>query len=348
MSFRFVRLAIAVLLGVAGVVVALRGWPAAGAAGVLRILEGVALVAGAGLTLRAGRPFAVFRWLALGVLGAVTISLVGGGLAGALAAAAAGRSAASYVSPALQVLGGLLVIGVYYYALWAASRIHRILENIFAIPELLGKIAFTLALLCIYRIGFYVPLPGLDSDKVAQMLGKAGGAWGEALQYITMFTGGNLRQSTLFGLGIMPYISASIIFQLLITVVPALERLQKEGPVGQRKIREYTRYATVLLCVIQAVFWMNFMRSRGLLYAEYQSSILVYLIGVLGLTGGTVFLMWLGEQIDEYGIGNGISLLIMAGIVARLPGAINQLRGMVNLRFGDPGGAESIWWPGPS
>ena len=147
-----------------------------------------------------------------------------------------------------------------------------------------------------------------------------------------MFTGGNLQQSTLFGLGIMPYISASIIFQLLTTVVPSLEKLLKEGPAGQKKIQEYTRYATVLLCVLQGTVWMRIMMGgEPLVYTKYVGSSGIFMMGVFGLTAGTIFLMWLGEQIDEYGIGNGISLLIMAGIVARLPDAIRRLIMNANL-----------------
>ncbi|MFP3937026.1 MAG: preprotein translocase subunit SecY [Phycisphaerae bacterium] len=204
---------------------------------------------------------------------------------------------------------------------------HRSLENIFSIPELLRKLGFTLLLLGIYRVGFHIPLPGLDEQRLSQfMAGQEEGPFGQVLRYYSMFTGGSLQQSTLFGLGIMPYISASIILTLLTTVVPALEKLQREGPVGQRKIREYTRYLTVVLCLIQAIFWLKFTMSQGLLYPEYQGSVRIFAMGVAALTAGTVFLMWLGEQIDEYGIGNGISLLIMAGIVVRMPWAITSLR----------------------
>ncbi len=270
--------------------------------------------------------FRIFRLVVGVVLLALAASLVwqgGVALQGELTGAV---RAEALVLPVLHILGGLLIVWLYYWSLWSESRIHRAVENIFSIPELLRKLAFTLGLLCIYRIGFHVPLPGLDQTEIARWAAQQGaGGYGEALAYFGMFTGGNLSQSTLFGLGIMPYISASIIFQLLTTVVPSLERLQKEGPAGRKKIQEYTRYATVLLCLVQAAFWMNVMRGQGLLYAEYRASTITYIIGVVGLTGGTVFLMWLGEQIDEYGIGNGISLIIMAGIVSRLPWAIGQL-----------------------
>ncbi|MCY2928136.1 MAG: preprotein translocase subunit SecY [Planctomycetota bacterium] len=228
------------------------------------------------------------------------------------------------VEEVMQVVMGLGLVGVYYWALWSASAIHRHIENIFNIPELLRKIGFTIFLLCIYRIGFHIPLPGLNQDELGK-IGGGSGAGKDAMDYYDMFTGGNLAQCTLFGLGIMPYISASIIFQLLTTVVPSLEKIMKEGPAGQKKIQEYTRYATVLLCVIQAGMWMKFILGSSNYIYPHLNPTLVFLMGILGLTAGTMFMMWLGEQIDEYGIGNGISLLIMGGIVARVPRAIRQL-----------------------
>ncbi len=235
------------------------------------------------------------------------------------------------VPGAMRIVGSMLLLGLVYFALWADSRIKEVLQNIFSIPELIGKITFTVSLLCIYRIGFHVPLPGVDVGQIEElMVNLEQGAFGQAVQLFSMFTGGSLSRSTLFGLGIMPYISASIIFQLLMTVIPALERLQKEGPVGQKKIQEYIRYATVGLCLVQSMFMVQWMRGQSLLYPEYQNSIVVMLMGMAGLTAGTIFLMWLGEQIDEYGIGNGISLLIMAGIVSRLPNALGQLGGLID------------------
>ncbi len=197
----------------------------------------------------------------------------------------------------------------------------RTFINIFKIPDLRNKILFTLGLLAIYRIGFYIAIPGVDQEAMSQ---RGGGALGGLAEYFALFTGGNLQQSTIFGLGIMPYISASIIFQLLVTVVPALEKLQKEGESGRKKITEYTRYATVGLCLIQATIWIQYLRSSGLIYADFMTPI-YYVMAVVVLTTGTVFLMWLGEQIDEYGIGNGISLIIMAGIVARMPNAVIEV-----------------------
>src|SRR6056297_936243 len=158
----------------------------------------------------------------------------------------AGAATSTLVGPVLKIVAGLLVAGIYYWAVWSESRIHEVLENVFSIPELVQKLLFTLGLLVIYRIGFHVPLPGMDQYEMQAMMGGAAeGGFGQAMAYFGMFTGGSLSKSTLFGLGIMPYISASIIFQLLATVLPSLERLRKEGPAGQKKIQEYTRYATV-------------------------------------------------------------------------------------------------------
>jgi preprotein translocase subunit SecY len=286
--------------------------------------------------------FKSFRLIVGLILGAIAAYLIYGG-AMQIVHAGGSMSPGALVGPVLNIVFGLLIFGAYYFALWSESAIKRSLENIFSIPELLRKIAFTLALLCIYRIGFHVPLPGLNEDKVKSfMKQQSEGAFGQALEYYSMFTGGSLQQSTLFGLGIMPYISASIIIQLMTTVVPSLEKIYKEGPAGQKKIQEYTRYAAVLLCVIQAAFWMRYMMNPQdpLVYREWLDSKMAYFVGVLGLTCGTVFLMWLGEQIDEYGIGNGISLLIMAGIVVRLPSAISQLATRVVPKLVGTGGDE--------
>ena len=200
--------------------------------------------------------------------------------------------------------------------------------NIWRIPELRNKLLFTLSMLGIYRIGFFIPLPGVDQSALANFANQAGGAFGNLIQYVGIFTGGNLGQSTIFGLGIMPYISAAIIMQLLTTVVPRLQELKKEGPAGYQKIQEWTRYATLGLCLVQGMFWISYLQrsvNPALVYADYRGSLLVWVCGVLGLTAGTVFLMWLGEQIDKYGIGNGISLIITAGIVSRMPSAIGMI-----------------------
>ncbi|MFA5864443.1 MAG: preprotein translocase subunit SecY [Phycisphaerae bacterium] len=210
----------------------------------------------------------------------------------------------------------------------------RALLNIFKIPELRNKVLFTALMLCIYRVGFYVPMAGVDQSLIAEHFKSAQGGTKQLAEYFAVFTGGSLQQSTIFGLGIMPYISASIILQLLVTVVPSLEKLHKEGETGRRKINEYTRYSTVLLCIIQGSFWVRYITAQGLVYKEYQGSMMFWAMGVLGLTTGTVFLMWLGEQIDEYGIGNGISLIITAGILSRMPNAIVLVAQQATLKVG--------------
>ncbi|MFO0974339.1 MAG: preprotein translocase subunit SecY [Phycisphaerae bacterium] len=219
----------------------------------------------------------------------------------------------------------------------------RAFANVFKIPDLRNKVLFTLGLLCVYRIGFYVPLPCVDQEHLQQEFQRKdrdNSGMNEMAEYFAMFTGGNLQQSTLFGLGIMPYISASIIFQLLATMWPALEKLQREGESGRRKIQEYSRYATVMLCFIQGIFWLRYMQNSKLVYPEYNGSLTFWFMGLLGMTAGTLFLMWLGEQIDEYGIGNGISLIIMAGIVSRMPNAVIYL--FQNATIGVSQGAGDI------
>lgn len=280
------------------------------------------------------KEFDLFRIAIAAIGGAVSVFLVTDAVSGLMD----GVSGADYVTPMLKIGGALAIAGTIYFALWMESNIRRVLENIFSVPELLNKLLFTVGLLAIYRVGFYVPLPGLNNAALKKLAEQqaSGGIFGEAMQYFSMFTGGSLQQSTLFGLGIMPYISASIIFTLLTPVIPALERIQKEGPAGHKKIQEYTRYATVGLCIIQATFYMSYLRGAEigtdtLLYPEVRGSMLIFLTGVIGLTTGTIFLMWLGEQIDEYGIGNGISLLIMAGIVVRVPAAIGDLISLSSL-----------------
>src|SRR5687768_9875691 len=175
------------------------------------------------------------------------------------------------------------------------------LINIFKVPELRNKVLFTLFMLMIYRIGYHVPLPGVDQTKIAAQVEKAKESKGgestpaeRMAAYVALFSGGDLSSSTIFGLGIMPYISASIIFQLLTTVVPALEKLQREGETGRKKIQEWTRYATVPLCIIQAIFWMSYMHSGGpnrLVMDSYAHTFTFWLMGITALTAGCVFLM---------------------------------------------------------
>jgi preprotein translocase subunit SecY len=152
-----------------------------------------------------------------------------------------------------------------------------------------------------------------------------------------MFTGGNMDNSSLFGLGIMPYITASIILMLVQEVVPALKKLRQEGQTGYKKIQEYTRYLTVPICIIQALMYMRLLGMRGFMYPGMQ--VQAAIMGIVGMTAGTIFLMWLGEQIDEYGIGNGISLIIMAGIISRMPWALRKLAMSVSFDVATPAGS---------
>src|SRR5260370_6729294 len=174
------------------------------------------------------------------------------------------------------------------------------IKAIFAIPELRQKILLTLVFLAIYRIGFHIPLPFLDQSKMYQDMGDSQGALGQVLGFVSIFSGGNFNQSTIFGLGIMPYISASIIFQLLASVYPPLEKLQKEGESGRKKINEYTRYATVLICFVQAFMWVqHIMRPQpsGMGWAAEGFGGFFYLItGALPLTSRPLFLLSPGPQ----------------------------------------------------
>jgi preprotein translocase subunit SecY len=200
-------------------------------------------------------------------------------------------------------------------------------QNIAKIPELKRRIGITLLLLAVYRVGAHVPTPGVNSEALAAFFNAAQGT---LLGLFDMFSGGALSQLSVFALGIMPYISSSIILQLLTVVIPHLERLSKEGEAGRRKITQYTRYGTVLLSIIQGTgiaFGLEGMTGPGgemvVLYPGWGFR----LVTVITLTAGTAFIMWLGEQITERGIGNGISLIIYAGIVAGLPNAtINTVR----------------------
>ena len=200
-------------------------------------------------------------------------------------------------------------------------------QNIFKIPELKKRILFTLALLIVYRIGVHVPVPGIDSIALSSFFKQAEGT---IFGIFNMFSGGAFERLSVFALGIMPYISASIILQLLTVVIPHLEQLKKEGEQGRKKITQYTRYGTVVLSIIQ-----GFGISVGLesMSAPDGSPIVLLpgwafrLMTVITLTAGTAFIMWLGEQITERGVGNGISLIIFAGIVVRLPVAsVNTVR----------------------
>lgn len=217
---------------------------------------------------------------------------------------------------------------------------------VFTIPELRQKIALTLLLLAIYRVGYHVTLPIVDHTRMTAFFSQATSGWLDVIEQATLFSASQLSQATIFGLGIMPYISASIIFQLLASVYPPLEQLQKEGETGRKKINEYTRYATVLLCIFQSLFYVRYLAglqtNEGPLLREGFNTFGWQLTAVLTMTAGTTFLMWLGEQIDEYGIGNGISLLIMAGILARMPAAGIELIRQTGAELGGTGGKLGI------
>src|SRR5918994_3646072 len=196
-------------------------------------------------------------------------------------------------------------------------------KNLFAIAELRKRVLFTLGMLIVYRIGGHIPTPGINTAALAQLVEQARGTM---FGLYNMFSGDNLSRMTIFALGIMPYISASIILQLLTVVWPYLERISKEGELGRRKITQYTRYGTIVLAIVQSLgiaIWLE--RSTeiaGGLPLVYSPGWGFRLLTVLTLTTGTMFIMWLGEQITERGVGNGMSLLIFAGIVVGLPSAV--------------------------
>ncbi len=203
-------------------------------------------------------------------------------------------------------------------------------QNIGKIPELKRRILMTLTLLAVYRIGVHIPTPGIDGRVLAGIFERAKGT---LLGFFDMFAGGGLERLSVFALGIMPYISASIILQLLTVVVPTLEKLSKEGEAGRRKITQYTRYGTVVISIIQGfgiAVGLEQMRGAGGELVVYNPGWSFRLMTMITLCAGTSFLMWLGEQITEKGIGNGISLIIFSGIVARMPNAIAGTAGLVN------------------
>jgi preprotein translocase subunit SecY len=191
--------------------------------------------------------------------------------------------------------------------------------NIFRIPDLRRRVLFTLAILAVYRLGSHIPTPGVNGHQLELMFNQQSGS---ALGLMDLFGGGNLRRMTVFALGIMPYITASIIFQLLTVVYEPLARIQKEGELGRRKITQWTRYMTVVLGALQSIGIAAILTKQGLVL---NPGIGFSLMTVLTLTTGTAFIMWLGEQITDRGIGNGMSLLIFAGIVAGLPRGVGEL-----------------------
>ncbi len=202
----------------------------------------------------------------------------------------------------------------------------KTIESVFKIPELRKRILFTLALLVVYRVGGHVPTPGIDAKVLAEASRSMGGS---LLGLYDMFVGGAFQKATIFALGIMPYISASIILQLLGAVIPYFQKLQKEGEEGRRKITQYTRYGTVLIAAMQALgttIYLESLSSAGS-HVVPHPGMSFRLLTMITFTCGTIFIMWLGEQITERGIGNGISLIIFIGIIARFPnGVVDEIK----------------------
>ena len=221
------------------------------------------------------------------------------------------------------------------------------LQNVFKIPELRNKILFTLAMLAVFRIGHWIPLPGINQESLAKAFNSvqqdSDSAFGRITSAVSMFSGGTLSHSTIFGLGVMPYITASIVFQLLMTVSPRLKKLQEEGPTGRQKITEWTRYATIALCFVQGFGWIKTIQTTDstLIYPQWSANPMWWVMAVLALTAGTMFLMWVGEQIDKYGIGNGVSMIIMTGILTSMPTAVIQV-----YQLYEPGAPGKIGLPG--
>jgi preprotein translocase subunit SecY len=203
-------------------------------------------------------------------------------------------------------------------------KLFEAIRNIFSTPDLRKRVLFTLALLGVYRLGAFIPTPGINTDLLQQLFEQGRGS---VLGLMDLFSGGNFRRLTIFALGIMPYITSSIILQLMVVVWPYLERLQKEGELGRRKITQYTRYLTIILSAFQSfaiakTLTTQSMAGQGLVYHPGARFILMTM---LTLTTGSAFIMWLGEQISDRGIGNGMSLIIFAGIVVGLPRAVGDL-----------------------
>ncbi|MBT7917268.1 MAG: preprotein translocase subunit SecY [Planctomycetaceae bacterium] len=220
---------------------------------------------------------------------------------------------------------------------------------IFTIPELRNKILITLVLLSVYRIGYHITLPVVDQVKMLAGLDGNQGTLAGLISRVSVFSASNLQQATIFGLGIMPYISASIIFQIMGSFVPSIQALKKEGQSGQKKINDYTRYLTVVLCLVQStVYVFAYLQSSDFIAADFQNDAggLTFgwsMISIMIMTCGATFLMWLGEKIDEFGIGNGISLLIMAGILAQMPAALQSMDWKFSLQgLGNDPGIETM------
>ena len=201
------------------------------------------------------------------------------------------------------------------------------IQNMFKVPELRKRILFTLGMLAIYRLGAHVTAPGINKARLEQVWGEVAGT---LLGVLDLFSGGNFRTVSVFALGVTPYITASIILQLMPVLSPAFKKIQEEGEVGRQKINQWTRYLTVLLCSVQTFFVATWLHRNGIIPEGWWATEMI----VVTLTTGTIFVMWLGEQITERGIGNGISLLIFAGIVIGLPRGIAQISDRIGQ--GDP------------
>ena len=207
------------------------------------------------------------------------------------------------------------------------DKFFNAIQNMFKVRELRNRILFTLGMLAIYRLGAHIQAPGINGARLEQVWGEVAGT---LLGVLDLFSGGNFRSISVFALGVTPYITASIIIQLMTVLYPALKRVQEEGEVGRQKINQWTRYLTVALCTVQTFFVATWLQRNAIIPENWWATLMI----VVTLTTGTVFVMWLGEQITERGIGNGISLLIFAGIVIGLPGAVMQVSERV--RGGDP------------
>ena len=194
-------------------------------------------------------------------------------------------------------------------------------RDVFKLPDLKRRILFTLGMLFIFRLGAHIPTPGIDSAAMSHLFEGSG-----VLGFLDLFAGGALRRFSLFSLGVAPYINASIVMQLAVVIFPVLERMQKEGPQGQKKMAQYTRYGAILFAFVQAVGMAFWLRRVGVL----AGTSLDFMVAVITAVAGSIAVMWIGEEMTDHGIGNGISLLIFAGIVARLPEAVIQTFGMLS------------------
>ena len=207
------------------------------------------------------------------------------------------------------------------------EKFFEAIQNMFRIPELRIRILFTLGMLAIYRLGAHVTAPGINKERLEQVWSTVAGT---LLGVLDLFSGGNFRTISVFALGVTPYITASIIMQLMPVLSPAVKKIQEEGEVGRQKLNQWTRYLTVVLCSVQTFFVATWLSRNAIIENSWSATLMV----VLTLTTGTIFVMWLGEQITERGVGNGISLLIFAGIVIGLPNAVMQVSERV--QAGDP------------